>query len=187
MSTKVTKYDGLLSPYLRNRRLAAALPFVEGRVLDVGCAEGVLADSVPASRYVGVDLDAEILVEARRAHPDHTFLPLDELDTAERFDTVVALAVIEHVPDPEGWLRRWVEHLVPGGRIIVTTPYDRYESLHGLAAKLRLTSHEAHDEHETTFDRESLDLVFTAAGLQLTTYRRFLLGLNQLAVGTRKL
>jgi 2-polyprenyl-3-methyl-5-hydroxy-6-metoxy-1,4-benzoquinol methylase len=185
MSTTKTKYHGLLSPYLRSRRLAVARPFLKGRVLDIGCAEGHLAERVTPDQYVGVDLDDDILVEARRAHPQHLFVGIDELDEAERFDTVVALAVIEHVPDPYGWLTRWSGHLVSGGRVVVTTPYDRYESLHGIAAKLRLASDEAHDEHETTFDRESLDRLFESVGLKLTTYRRFLVGLNQLAVGTR--
>jgi 2-polyprenyl-3-methyl-5-hydroxy-6-metoxy-1,4-benzoquinol methylase len=158
---------------------------LSGRILDVGCAEGHLAASVAPDRYLGVDLDEDILVEARRAHPDHTFVGLDALDEAERFDTVVALAVIEHVPDPAGWLARWVHHLVPGGQVVITTPYDRYEPLHGVAAKLWLASDEAHDEHETTFDRKSLDELFQEAGLRMTRYRRFLLGLNQLAVATR--
>ena len=185
MSTTKTKYDGLLSPYLRNRRLAVARPHLRGRVLDVGCAEGHLADSVAPSLYVGVDLDDDILVEARAAHPDHVFVGVDELDETERFDTVAALAVIEHVPDPEGWVRRWADHLVAGGRIVLTTPYDRYEPVHGIAAHLRLTSDEAHHEHETTFDRESLEGLFERVGLKPTTYRRFLVGLNQLAVATR--
>jgi trans-aconitate methyltransferase len=183
--TTKTKYDGLLSPFLRDRRLAAARPHLRGRVLDVGCAEGHLAGLVPAADYVGVDLDEGILAEARAAHPDHTFVGIDELDPTQRFDTIAALAVIEHVPDPPGWLQRWADHLVEGGRVVVTTPYDRYEPVHGLAARLRLTSDEAHDEHETTFDRESLDELFDEVGLKLTTYRRFLLGLNQLAVATR--
>lgn len=184
-STTKTKYHGLLSPYLRNRRLAAAKPHIEGRVLDIGCAEGHLADGVAADRYVGVDLDDDILVEARLAHPEHRFMGLDELDATERFDTVVALAVIEHVPDPADWLARWSGQLVPGGRVVVTTPYDRYEPMHGFAAKLGLASDEAHDEHETTFNRESLDELFQTVGLKLTTYKRFLMGLNQVAVGTR--
>jgi 2-polyprenyl-3-methyl-5-hydroxy-6-metoxy-1,4-benzoquinol methylase len=184
MKTK-TKYGGMLSPYLRDRRIAVSRPYLTGRVLDVGCAEGHLAQHVAAGDYVGVDLDDEILDEARRNWPDHTFLSLGALDAAERFDTMVALAVVEHVPDPEGWLRGWADHLVPGGRVVLTTPHARWEPLHGVAAKLALTSDEAHDEHETTFDEASITRLVTTVGLELTTYKRFLAGMNQLIVATR--
>lgn len=183
--SRPTKYGGLLSPYLRDRRHAAARPWITGRVLDVGCAEGHLAGLVPAGRYVGIDLDERILAEAHRAHPDHVFLPVDELGADERFDTVAALAVIEHVPDPEASLACWSRHLLSGGRVVMTTPYGRWEGMHGVAANLRLASAEAHDEHEVTFDRAALGRLFDAVGLKMTVYRRFLLGLNQLVVGVR--
>lgn len=181
-----TKYDGLLSPYLRNLRHRMALPMVSGRVLDIGCADGYLAGFVSPENYVGVDADADAVSEARRAHPDHVFLTNDELEATERFDTIVILAVIEHVEDPEGFLGRWCRHLEPGGRVVLTTPYARWEPVHGLAAKVHLTSPEAHEEHQTTFDEESLDALFTAVGLSTTVYKRFLFRLNQLAVGTRE-
>jgi 2-polyprenyl-3-methyl-5-hydroxy-6-metoxy-1,4-benzoquinol methylase len=180
-----TKYGGLLSPYLRDRRIAMSRPFLKGRVLDVGCAEGHLAEYVTADRYVGVDLDEEILDEARRNRPDHTFMGLDTISADERFDTVVALAVVEHVPDPGAWLRGWAGHLVPGGRVVLTTPHARWESLHGVAAKFSLTSDEAHEEHETTFDQASITELLSEVGLELTIYKRFLAGMNQLVVASR--
>jgi 2-polyprenyl-3-methyl-5-hydroxy-6-metoxy-1,4-benzoquinol methylase len=179
-----TKYDGLLSPYLRNLRHRMALPMVSGRVLDVGCADGYLASFVSPESYVGVDADAEVVSEARRAHPGHTFMTNDELEPTERFDTIVSLAVIEHVEDPEGFLGRWCRHLEPDGRVVLTTPYSRWEPVHGLASKVHLTSPEAHEEHQTTFDKESLEQLFTATGLSMTVYKRFLFHLNQLAVGS---
>lgn len=180
-----TKYRGALSPFLRERRIAIARPYLEGRVLDLGCAEGHLAAHVPVVDYVGVDLDDEILVEARAHWPGRTFTSPDALDPTERFDTIVALAVIEHVPDPEDWLRRWSRHLAPGGRVVLTTPHARWEPLHGFAARLSLTSDEAHDEHETTFDQASITALVRGVGLELTTYKRFLGRMNQLVVARR--
>src|SRR5215207_2931933 len=40
----VTKRVGLLTPYLQARRIAVARPFLAGRVLDVGCNVGSLAE-----------------------------------------------------------------------------------------------------------------------------------------------
>ena len=47
-----------------------------------------------------------------------------------------------------------------------------------------LSSH-AHDEHESLLGREALADAGRAAGLALVVYRRFLLGMNQLAVFSR--
>jgi 2-polyprenyl-3-methyl-5-hydroxy-6-metoxy-1,4-benzoquinol methylase len=180
-----TKYGGVLSPFLRRRRMAAVQHLLVGRVLDVGCAEGHLAQFKKPDDYVGVDLEEGILAEARRKWPAPIFLGVDDLGADERFDTVVALAVIEHVSDPESWLRRWCEHLRPGGRVVLTTPHARWEPLHGLAAKVALTSDEAHEEHETTFDEESFTKLIDEVGLTLSSYERFLGGMNQLVIATR--
>ncbi|MDY7103165.1 MAG: class I SAM-dependent methyltransferase [Actinomycetota bacterium] len=180
-----TQYTGLLSPFLRDRRVAAAAPHLSGRVLDVGCADGPLANLVPADRYVGVDVAPAALEAAREAHPDHTFMLLDELGADERFDTIASLAVIEHIPQPVEWLSQLAAHLAEGGSIVLTTPHRTWEPLHDIAVKLRLASHEASDEHETTFNEETLREVVEAAGLQLTAYSRFLLKVNQLAICRR--
>jgi 2-polyprenyl-3-methyl-5-hydroxy-6-metoxy-1,4-benzoquinol methylase len=175
----------LLGPYLRRRRVAAAQPLMEGRVLDVGCNRGVLCEVVPPDRYLGVDINREALAEAQRQYPNHRFAHVDDVGPDEQFDSVVSLAVIEHVPEPEAWLSRWGAHVVPGGRVILTTPTPRWEPLHGLASKLRLTSESAHDAHVSVLDRAGLEAVLAVAGLELTHYSRFLAGMNQLVVATR--
>ena len=38
--------EGILSPYLRRKRIQAATPYLKGGVLDVGCGGGVLATLV---------------------------------------------------------------------------------------------------------------------------------------------
>lgn len=178
------QYSGLLSPFLREQRFRAATPFLRGDVLDFACASGELAARIPPGRYVGVDIDSEALAEARVAHPDHRFEHVDDLDADARFDTVVALAVVEHLHDPDAWLADMAGRLRPAGTIVVTTPHSTWEPLHGLAAKVRLTSAHANEEHEETFDEESLRALASRNGLDVQHYRRFLARMNQLAVFT---
>jgi hypothetical protein len=47
-----------------------------------------------------------------------------------------------------------------------------------------LSSH-AHEEHERLLGKAELDVAGRGAGLTLIVYRRFLLGMNQLAVFSR--
>lgn len=185
MSAAPGQYTGLLSPFLMRRRVAVARPHLRGRVLDFGCADGVLAEHVPADRYLGVDIDEAVLHAARQAHPQHEFRCVDQVRAAERFDTVVALAVIEHLPDARAWAARMRDLLAADGAIILTTPHRRWDFVHDAAAAVRLASREAADEHNEMFDRQSLTDLLRGAGLGAVHYRRFLLGLNQLAVARR--
>jgi 2-polyprenyl-3-methyl-5-hydroxy-6-metoxy-1,4-benzoquinol methylase len=173
---------GMLSPWLRERRLAAVRPHLRGSVLDFGCGVGALARHIAASDYVGVDTDLESIDDARRAHPNHDFLTVDDLPDARHFDTIVALAVIEHVPEPVDLVTDLAGRLQPGGTIVLTTPHRRWEFLHGAGARLRIFSPEASDEHHLLFDHDGLARLAESSGLELTRYERFLGGANQLAV-----
>ena len=171
---------GLLSPFLRERRLRAALPFVAGRVFDCGCGAGSLASHCDPATYVGFDVDPDALALARAAHPAHSFV--NEMPAGGSFDTVVALAVIEHVPDPPAFLRGLARLLAPGGRIVLTTPHPSLRWAHELGARLRIFSAEAAEEHEALLDRRSVEAAAGEAGLLLREARRFLFGANQLFV-----
>lgn len=59
---------------------------------------------------------------------------------------------------------------------------DERSGVHGLASRVRLTSHEAHEAHESLLDRSSIEELLAATGLQLIVYRRFLARMNQLVV-----
>jgi SAM-dependent methyltransferase len=174
--------EGLLSPYLRAQRLKAARPFLRGKVLDVGCGSGVLASLVAAADYFGVDRDEAIVAAARRAFPGHRFdasLPAHGM----AFDTVVSLAVIEHVADPAAFLRELKGYLSPTAeaRIICTTPHPSVDWVHAAGARLGLFSWSAHEEHQALLDEGALRLAGRNAGLEMAVYRRFLFGANQVA------
>ena len=174
--------DGKLSPLLRRTRMNAARPFITGRVLDWGCGNGDLCDFLPAEQYVGVDIDTNVLEEARRSHPDATFAALDSFEPTGRFDTIAALAVIEHLADPVGFLSSMSRLLADHGRIVVTTPNPALDWAHGLGAKFGIFALESHDEHQSLMNRRGLDHAAREAELRMVHFKRFLCGANQLAV-----
>jgi SAM-dependent methyltransferase len=98
------------------------------RVLDAGCGEGygaaLLARS--AAQVVAVDR-AEPIATARARHQapnlEYRVADLERLAAlGDRFDLVVSFQVIEHMPDPVGFLRGLLACTAPGGQLIVTTP-----------------------------------------------------------------
>jgi 2-polyprenyl-3-methyl-5-hydroxy-6-metoxy-1,4-benzoquinol methylase len=173
---------GLLSHWLVRRRQQAVRCHLAGRVLDFGCGVGTLAAICDPAGYVGVDTDPRKIEIARRERPGHRFDTT--LPEGERFDTVAALAFIEHVRDPAGYLRRFGELLSAGGRIVLTTPHPSLEWVHTSGARIGVFSHAAHDEHEELIDKTRMQELLAGTHLRLDAYRRFLFGANQLFVLT---
>ncbi|HEY9380389.1 MAG TPA: methyltransferase domain-containing protein [Burkholderiales bacterium] len=178
--------EGLLSPFLRARRVAAAKPYLHGHVLDVGCGSGAMAQFVPPERYVGVEPDEQSLAIARACYPRHRFISSLPTD-GEQFDTVISLAVIEHVHDPAHFLRDLALRLkhASSGRIVCTTPHPAADWIHTTGSAIGLFSRHASEEHEELLDRGKLENIAGRIGLRLAEYRRFLFGVNQLAVFDR--
>jgi SAM-dependent methyltransferase len=175
--------QGMLSPFLCWRRLAAARPFLTGRVFDFGCGGGRLAAFCAPDHYLGYDQDGNVLEAARHAFPRHRFEPA--VPENGSFDTVVLLAVIEHVEDPAALLSSLAGLLAPAGRLVLTTPHPRWEIVHEVGAALGIFSSDAAEEHHSLLNRDALQALAAASGLRLVEYRRFLLGANQLAVFER--
>ena len=97
-----------------------------GRVLDVGCGTGLLADycyrQIDRERYVGIDPSTGMLAKFALKHPDYredaTLLrtTFEDYETPLRFDTIVAMAgSASHVTDVD--IVAKARHLLaPGGR-----------------------------------------------------------------------
>lgn len=175
--------EGLLSPFLRKRRFAAVRPYLNGRVLDVGCGSGRLAEYISSDQYLGIDVDPFSIELARARFPSHRFeANMSKVDG--KFDTIVSLAVIEHVNDPTMFLENLVCHLVDSedAHIVLTTPHPLGDWIHNYGAAVGLFSKHANDEHEELLDRETLKKTGRRAGLELKFYKRFLFGVNQLSI-----
>ena len=122
--------------YYANLRpdLVEMLPRPLGRVLDVGCGAGTVAQQVRAEgaeRVVGIELDRDA-AEAAQEVCDQVLatsveVALDELEGP--FDTVLTYDVLEHLVDPWLVLRRLREITAPGGRLQVSVPNARHLSL----------------------------------------------------------
>lgn len=86
-------------------------PFIQSddSVLDLGCGNGRLLDhiDIPPTHYLGIDFSEELIAQARRLHPQHTFVVHDitHLDTlvdsgriARRsFAVVCMIAALHHL------------------------------------------------------------------------------------------
>jgi len=102
---------------------------LEGKTaLDVGCGAGLLAEPLTRLGAAVTALDAAPeLIAVAREHAsaqglaiDYRHAAVEELDG--RFDLVTSMEVIEHVADPQSFLKSLTRRLAPGGLLILSTP-----------------------------------------------------------------
>ncbi len=97
------------------------------RVLEVGCGSGVLANQVEAvTRWTvdGTDLNASALERCRPRRGRSLYYDVTEErpDILGRYDAVVLFDVIEHLAEPRTLLRSALQHVRPGGLLLVNVP-----------------------------------------------------------------
>ena len=99
-----------------------------GTLLDVGCGAGLASEALAQYGHAVTGIDAApATIAVAREHAGE--LPIDyrvattsDLVAEQRsFAVITALEVIEHVPDPAGFLRDLAALLQPGGRVFVST------------------------------------------------------------------
>jgi SAM-dependent methyltransferase len=108
--------------------LQHCVPYVRGRLLDVGCGQRPYEKTyfAGASEYVGADYLTD------RSRPDIVCSALDLKVADHSFDTVVSTEVLEHVPDPLRALREMHRALKPEGHLVLSVPmwWPRHEVPH---------------------------------------------------------
>ena len=113
-----------------DRDLTTPLPFTGLRILDIGCGGGLLSEPMarlgadvvgadPATRNIPV---AQLHAEQSGLTIDYRLTTAEDLAAAgERFDVVLNMEVVEHVPDPQSFLTACQTLLKPGGLMVCST------------------------------------------------------------------
>ncbi len=179
---------GLFSRYVRTIRIRKVLPWLEGDVLDMGCGEATIlefaGDSIAS--YCGVEHTEESLRSLRQRYPQHTFLcadlDQDSITTDRRFDTILMVAVVEHIYNQKHLFDEVLAKLSDRGRIVITSPTPLGDKVHRIAAGLGLLARSAVDHHPIIFNKARFRVFARKFGLRIEKYRTFECGCNQIVV-----
>jgi glycosyltransferase involved in cell wall biosynthesis len=111
-------------------------PWLGNSVLEIGSGLGNLTlRSIPRDHYVATDVDPMHLTYLHSRFRDYPYLDVKEVDVQRpdhfadlqmKFDTVICLNVLEHVPDYASSLRNIYSALLPGGRAIILVPQGQW-------------------------------------------------------------
>jgi SAM-dependent methyltransferase/uncharacterized protein YbaR (Trm112 family) len=145
-----------------HQQIARAVPAQPELILDVGCGGAWVAQRFTGAdcRVISLDISSRNPLRAHAAvdHPQHSGLIADvyQLPFAKNsIPTIIASEIIEHVPDPLGFLAQLIEVLAPGGRLVITTPYQEDIVYHLCVHCNQPTPSNAHLHRfdETVFER----------------------------------
>ena len=148
----------------RLRQCRRLLEGITGEVCDIGSGYSMVWHSGPWPFTVhAFDRDPAAVAALQQWGVDARSAPADDPPFEKgRFDAVYAGEIIEHLTDPQAALRRWVELLKPGGRLIVTTPNRRH-----LLTRARGFEVVENPEHLFEWDLRQLRRAVTLAGTRI--------------------
>ena len=155
------------------RAFLKRIPGDSVKVLDVGGGTGWLAGllratdpRVKATQIVDIDPGARAGAERN----GHGFFcgRIEEFESAEQYQAILMLNLIEHVADPVGVLRKAKSLLAPGGRIYIKTP--NFRALDAWLFRHRNWGGYHCPRHFVLFSRESLCAAAANAGLTVDRF-----------------
>lgn len=171
--------------YLQNVRIRKAAAFIrEGdRVLDIGASDGELFQRV-AKISEGVGIEPHVTQKISRDR--YTLLPgyfPEALQDDRKFDAVVMLAVVEHIPvETLKQMAVAIEsRLNPAGRLIITVPDPKVDKILEVLLKFKIIDGMDVDEHYG-YDFHQTESIFAVGQMSLLKKKKFQLGLNNLFV-----
>lgn len=100
-------------------------PHLGGKLLEVGCGNGKKLAQLKKFGWdvEGVDFDSTAVEIAQHRGMKIRLGELEEQTYQEnRFDAIVSSHVLEHVPEPIGFMRECYRILKPGGQLVFATP-----------------------------------------------------------------
>ena len=112
--------------------LEAIKAYAFGRALDIGCGNGFLTESFPATEIIGIDISSEAIVEAksrsRNKHISYVAASLFELPNLDlgAFDCVLITGVLyeQYIGNAHPLVYKIVDGLLAEGGILVSVHID---------------------------------------------------------------
>lgn len=180
---------GFLSGWLQRKRTSLLRDYISGDVLEVGCGPGATLEkySDRIKSYTGIEVDKKYIELLKKKYPEQTFvrrdLDIERIGLDKKFDTVVSLAVIEHIFNQKFSFGELVESLKPKGKIVITTPTPiGNDIVHALGSQVGLFDRSHHDDHIVIYNKKRFKVLAEEFGMKIVRYKKFQLGCNQIVV-----
>lgn len=165
-------------PYIRKNSIVA----------DLGCGyNGNFLTQIAPLIKLGVGYDVSV---AKRNLPKNIVLKKSDLNKIigkkrNYYDSITALAVLEHVGNPEKFIKNTVLMLKKGGKLIITTPHRHLKPILELFSVFGIISKNEIEDHKTYFTNNTLRKLLKSQGMKIVRLETFELSFNIFAVARK--
>lgn len=132
-------------------------------IIDIGCGPGnstsVLRNKFPGCDIEGIDNSAEMIEEAKSAHPWGTWIHADasEFDYTRKYDVIFSNAAFQWIPNRDKLIHRLIDSLSPAGMLAVQIPNNHNspirKSLSQLAESQAWSEYFSNSTEESSYKR----------------------------------
>lgn len=133
----------------------------EARILEVGCAGGILLRTLQEKGYsqvFGVDISKEAIELCRRRGVNHvSVMDGESLAFDKKFDIIILSDVLEHIKNEKEVIHGLQRSLISGGKVICFVP----------AFMFLWSYHDEVNQHFRRYTRKSLIQVFRSDGFKI--------------------
>ena len=157
--------------------IASQISEKKGRILDVGCGKGWVAELFCPFGFevISMDISLRNTSKALKKHPfeNHHAVVADVFSLpflTNSFDIIIASEIIEHVQNPAVFIEKLFRVLKPGGNLIITTPYK--EKLQ-YSLCIHCNNPTPLHAHLHSFDEKILTSLYTSDDVKQCSYRTF--------------
>jgi SAM-dependent methyltransferase len=166
---------------LSRQRVKAVMPFIEGRLLDIGCGINRLVKAYGD----GIGVDIHDWGEVDCVVKDASHLPYNE----KEFDTITIVAALNHITNREDVLKECHRLLSDDGKLIITMLNPGISKIwHKLrgTADLDLKERGMGPGEVFGFSKKDLIHLVIERGFKLKIFKKFMGGFNSLYVFTKE-
>jgi len=176
---------GFFDEYLRKERMRQAEKYIKKGdiVLDLGCHSGIFLKKHKnfIKKGYGFDELCENKREGNIYFKKFKFKKKIPYNSCF-FNSIVMLAVLEHIPNKNSLVKECYRVLKKGGRIIITVPSPKSDKLIAFLVKIKIIKEiDFFEQHDTPTHEEVINL-FKNNEFKLLKHKKFQLGYNNVYI-----
>lgn len=145
---------------------------INDNILDVGCSTGINTEIISriCNKIIGVDHSKDYIVFAKKNYSKNNIRFINDdvfnflKENVENFDSVVCSHLIEHLDEPELFLKKISEYT---NLVFIEVPDNESNYLNLIRKDQNISLNYSDDDHIYEFDRESLKKIFTRCNFKV--------------------